>query len=163
MKIYSGTSKIIFDVDASKDFIYKISKDNSYACETEYNLYKLAEEQGLEIFFVPLIKISNNAFIQKKVQTYAEFRYEGRELKSDAAFVREINQFCESIGYNCEADRRWLYSVYLSTNNDISVVKRLLYFLKINNINDLHNENIGFNLETNAPVIFDYAGYHCSL
>lgn len=163
MKIYSGTSKIIFDVDTSKDFIYKVSKDNSYACETEYNLYKLAEEQGLGIFFVPLIKISNNTFIQKKVQTYAEFRYEGRELKSNVAFTRKINQFCEDINFNCEADRRWLYSIYLFADNDISVVKRLLRFLKENNINDLHNENIGFNLETNAPVIFDYAGYHYPL
>ena len=57
----------------------------------------------------------------------------------------------------CGSNKK-LYNELSKINND-----KLIILGFVNNINDLHNENIGFNLKTNAPVIFDYAGYHCSL
>lgn len=157
---YSG--KWEYDESVDCDYFTRFrgadnSEDHGWDyCLTEYEIYKAAKENGLDIFF-PKTEImgeckSGTIIKQEKVLNF----YEYCPVSED-----ETIEFVNSdIKYYCFADSLWVAAAIERYGK--AMVDKLIDFLENNFpivIEDLHNGNIGFR-KNGEPIILDFSGWN---
>jgi hypothetical protein len=127
-------------------------------CKAELQTYQRAVQDGMGDFFaeIEFYKYGNNnhpIYIQEKVQTLSDFIYSKDKNKPEPsnaslAKVRKLPPMTMS--------EVWLAFAYDYYGED--AVTEFLDYLSMNEITDLHNQNIGF-AEGGRPVLLDYSGF----
>lgn len=156
----NGCTKYAFICDNS-DWVLKTeygpNKRNYCAAEQDY--YILAEEHGLQNFFAEtryLITINDRDF-------YIQRRAEVNEDRTSDFFYEYCSPSCSDCYYEDEDEKNEAIwdSVYDMCDEDrIRAVfddEKLLSFLNENNINDIHEGNIGY--FNGFPILIDFSGY----
>lgn len=171
--VADGVSKccIIFH---NASFVIKFRKGNEYQeeeneCLREIQLYKIAKEAGLEMFFPA------TEFLGKIKETYFTIQQKIDFSVSDCSYnkMNKYENICKTVkpktidkmrqGFkinNCDYNRI-LDSLWASMVISIygkKLCKKLCNFIQENRINDLHNDNIGY--LNDKPVLIDFAGYY---
>ena len=139
-------------------------------CEEEEKLYKMAQEEGLEDMFLPLIRVgyienyNYPVFIQAKAETYYGNENTPKVSKASANKYRRWKS--SSVGRSHNADRffsklpeDWQIQVLEFFSFNLRKIDHFIKFLTdyTNIIADLHSDNIGYC--NGHPVIIDYGGY----
>ena len=128
-------------------------------CAKEAAIYKKAERKGIKKLFAKTKyggMTSNNEtpfYISERVFCYENF-YEEENFK-DKKPSKESFEKAKKNSIN-GLPSRWLAIAYEYYGD--TIVKKLLDFIAEEDINDLHDGNVGFR-KNGAPVIFDYSGY----
>lgn len=164
--VSDGVSKICL-VFKNENFVVKWSRYNDEA-EREVQLYQLAKEANIEMFFPvtkQLVTLNNIVFvIQEKVDVYCcdaspklEHLYATKaKTVSDRIISKMSNAMMKA--HNNYARRPNELWVRLS----ISIYgkhrcKKFCEFVKTHKINDLHGGNLGY--KNNKPVVLDFCGF----
>lgn len=185
---YSGAYRLTI-VFSGQNYVIKFPIDSRDCCLTESENYERACKEGLEKYFAATYNLgqmecfldkgySGNIYIQKKVEIIADdVLLEGADGDFWTEGTREdgINLVSkEFYGWECLDD----YDVFLNEYSCAEVLPfygilfqlwfycpeqelvRLLNFLDVESINDLHPGNVGFltdNTDT-YPIFIDFAG-----
>ena len=133
-------------------------------CKEEVNLYKAAVEAGIDKVFAE----------EKKVMTYhgipiyAQARIDSNFMNSDRSddepddeLDDEIEEKLWTIETSSSIDdlfelQPFMEDLYNYTGKNFLNV---MSFIVDNDINDLHNENVGYDFNGH-PIFFDYSGFH---
>lgn len=149
-------------------------KFNSYLvfdtdlCEKEVALYKEASKIGIGEFFSEERKVMNYhgvpIYVQKRVNwTYMDSdRFEEPTDDSITDSIEDVliagdysNTVCDLCALAPFAE-----DLYKAVDSE-QVFKNILQFITDFHINDLHDENVGYDLN-GVPVFFDYSGFRRS-
>lgn len=160
----NGVSKIVVVVDNSK-YVIKFSSNplgKTDFCYIEANNYKRAIGCGLEDYFAETFFFKRvdgiDLYLQEKVDCdsysiednffeYAEKIVEWDKEKTGDEYNDAIWELVEN--FNVDAALNAVYGEGYDTN-------RLIRFCGENNINDLHQGNLGY--KNGFPVIIDFSG-----
>lgn len=165
---HDGASKVCIVIE-DDDFVIKIGfRDKSVdgMCRFEESVYRAACREGVSQFFAACYPLcayrAVDCFLMEYVECDSneidsdvyrhisdEFASSGREYSND-----DIYDECNDIEDEC-AYVSYLFPFYYSHEE----VSRLENFLWRYDINDLHNENMGYSGD--RIVLIDYSGYHC--
>lgn len=124
-------------------------------CEAEENIYQEAKKYGIEACFAKTEKITTinkyPIYKQEYVKVY-DYGVSSCHTKQDE---EKVSSFCHKEDfYACECN--WLADVLAYFGEQI--FNKLIFFIRDNDINDLHNGNIGY-IGT-RPVLMDYSGWN---
>lgn len=136
------------------DFCNAGSWGNWDYCEAEENIYQHAKTNGLEECFAKTERIATiNGYPIYKQEYVTVYNY-GESSCHTQQDEEKINSFCEEEDfYACE--KNWLADVLAYFGE--TVFNKLVAFIRQEDINDLHNGNIGYiGLK---PVLMDYSGW----
>lgn len=136
------------------DFCNAGSEGNWDYCEVEENIYKYAEKNGLADCFAKTEKIATiNGYPIYKQEYVTVYDY-GESSCHTQQDEEKISSFCEEEDfYACE--QNWLADVLAYFGE--TIFNKLVAFIRQEDINDLHNGNIGYiGLK---PVLMDYSGW----
>lgn len=121
-------------------------------CEIETVNYLKAEEEGLEDFFAKEEKIMEYRgipiYVQERIQViYCDSTSYSMKPKEDvmgyeSEWGEEMNNFFSDLLEAAGEDK----------------FQQIIDFIEWNGINDLHDENVGYNYE-GLPIFFDYSGF----
>ena len=164
--VSEGVSKICL-VFKNENFVVKWSRYSGEA-EKEIQLYQLAKEANIEMFFPAtrqLVTLNNIVFvIQEKVDVYCcdttprlERLYATKaKTVSDRIISKMSNDMMKAHNhYSRKPNELWVrlsISIYGKHR-----CKRFCEFLKAHKINDLHSGNLGY--KNNKPVVLDFCGF----
>lgn len=128
-------------------------------CSAEVKYYKDALQNNVEQCFLPLeqIDIIDNIYgiyIQPIATTYLETEEKNFPSKRTKDSVERAKQICSEKYCTC-FNSNWLGDI-ISYYGE-KMCSELLTFCEVENIDDLHNENIGY--VDNRPVIIDYGNF----
>ena len=164
-----GASKVCILIEDDYDYVIKIGfRDKAVdgMCKLEESLYRAACREGVSQFFAACYPLCTYRAVECFLMEYVdcdsneidsdvyrhisdEFANSGREYSND-----DIYDECNDIEDEC-AYVSYLFPFYYSHEE----VSRLENFLWRYDINDLHNENMGYSGD--RIVLIDYSGYHC--
>lgn len=173
--ISNGASKYCVIPNHSQ-YILKWDKESADAKDAdmgaeEVRIYKLACAEGIEMFFpeteiVGHFKFSEVAIVKQQKIDYSAYdvpmnkrkRYQQKIKTVRTDVVDKIQkEFNKARGgrYTREVDNLWacMCCLMYGRNNCI----KLCRFVVDNNINDLHEGNVGY--YKNKPIILDFCGY----
>lgn len=126
--------------------------DNDY-CQREVNIYTLAQEAGLQCFFLRTIYIGSvygkRIYLQKKIKNIGLDLEDIKGPIGLKAFSLQLNDVLYPIPLEL--------SLHLAKTFDSEIIKNLVSFNQIYQIGDLHYYNIG--IRNGFPIILDYANY----
>lgn len=124
-------------------------------CEAEANKYERAEEEGLAQCFAKTKKIGDidgyPIYMQELADIYKSIDYQSSHTEEDS---RQVSSICNSNNFymfNIE----WLSDAFHYYGE--KMFHKLLEFIRIVGINDLHDGNIGY--IGNRPVLVDYSSF----
>ena len=141
-----------------------LSTDN--LCEVEVNLYKDAQNIGIGYCFAKEFQFMEYHGIPVYAQERIEQTYFDRQ-ESDYYEVKEADYeireeiFCKQNEIDNKfvnefiTNKFFIEDMYKYSGEDFGL---LLEFIAANDINDLHNENVGYDFMGN-PKIMDYSGF----
>lgn len=157
----AGCTRYVFwdENDLDCDYVYKINfKKEADYCKREAENYELARECGIEDMFAECVYV---------------LTYEGRDIYAMEFADVDDNQTCsdlrekmESVSHLSEEEiDDILYNIdgcdvvgeLLNYYYSLSMVRRFNELCYYNQINDIHDSNVGY--INNRLVIIDYAGY----
>lgn len=163
-----GASKYCL-IFKKEDFVVK------WVCGERYNeameeveMYKKAVAAGLASFFPKtefLTEIKGIKFvIQEKIDfsvndLSADKRKKYEQISRTASrrkCYKMEKEFQKVQGYRRDLDYLWASMALVLYGK--KACKALSKFIHENNINDLHNSNVGY--KNNRPIILDFSGYH---
>lgn len=160
----SGVSKGVFFCDELPEIVIKtpIMDDADY-CKKELDNYMKAEDEGFENYFAEIEYFGEYGGIPFYIQIAADNESARSSLWNSAKVEVVINGLCSADSSDDEkmdAADDFLYDLSDEDRIDIffgGVSIDFLNFLMRNEINDLHEGNIGVIGE--RKVIFDYSGW----
>lgn len=160
----SGVSKGVFFCDELPEIVIKvpIMNDADY-CKKELDNYMKAEDEGFENYFAEIEFFGEYEGIPFYIQIAADNETARSSLWNSAKAEVVINGLCSADSSDDEkkdAADDFLYDLSDEDRIDIffgGVSIEFLNFLMKNEINDLHEGNIGIIGE--RKVIFDYSGW----
>ena len=160
----SGVSKGVFFCDELPEIVIKtpIMNDADY-CKKELDNYMKAEDEGFENYFAEIEYFGEYGGIPFYIQIAADNESARSSLWNSAKVEVVINGLCSADSSDDEkmdAADDFLYDLSDEDRIDIffgGVSIEFLNFLMRNEINDLHEGNIGVIGE--RKVIFDYSGW----
>lgn len=174
-EIFDGASKMVF-VPFNTNFVIKVAYGDWYntlevdEATLEAELYEGAKSKGIECFFPETYVAftwNNLNFVYQKKYTASEydrrnFHYHTRRNvptvrskvihKAEEEYYKTQGEF----GYFRDFHAGW-WSLAISAHGK-KRIKKLMEFIRLNQINDLHASNLGYC--GNRPVIIDFSGYH---
>ena len=160
----SGVSKGVFFCDELPEIVIKtpIMNDADY-CKKELDNYMKAEDEGFENYFAEIEYFGEYRGIPFYIQIAADNESARTSLWNSAKVEVVINGLCSADSSDEEkmdAADDFLYDLSDEDRIDVffgGVSIEFLNFLMRNEINDLHEGNIGVIGE--RKVIFDYSGW----
>ena len=160
----SGVSKGVFFCDELPEIVIKtpIMNDADY-CKKELDNYMKAEDEGFENYFAEIEYFGEYGGIPFYIQIAADNESARTSLWNSAKVEVVINGLCSADSSDEEkmdAADDFLYDLSDEDRIDVffgGVSIEFLNFLMRNEINDLHEGNIGVIGE--RKVIFDYSGW----
>lgn len=150
--------KIPFIGDTDQQFHGANNSENDWNyCETEYEIFKLAERENIGKCFANIEK----AYIINDHPIYIqEFAYiSDSKTTSCISHTEEDEDKAKTYCHKAKVDIHdsfWLGDAIAYYGEKI--FQKLMSFIKDNEINDLHGGNIGYIGE--RPVLIDYSGYN---
>lgn len=124
-------------------------------CEAEANKYERAEEEGLAQCFAKTKKIGDidgyPIYMQELADIYKSIDYQSSHTEEDS---RQVSSICNSNNFYM-FNLEWLSDAFHYYGE--KVFHKLLEFIRIVGINDLHDGNIGY--IGNRPVLVDYSSF----
>lgn len=143
------------------EFYYHVTENY---CQVEEEIYKRAKEKKLDYYFTEVKKVGET---KNKVPIYISERvkYLGKDYDCDNIIItdelyRKINSIKKSFSFlktsYIHLTIPWIAAA-IQYYGEQSILD-LLNFIEDEDINDLHDENIGFRAD-GTPVILDYSGY----
>lgn len=134
-------------------------------CKVEVNNYKAAIEAGINKVFAEEKKIMT----YHGIPIYAQARIDSNFMNSDRSddkpdddFYDELDEALNTIETSSAIDDLYELTPFMEDlYNYVGKSKFLnvMSFLVDNDINDLHNENVGYDFNGH-PIFFDYSGFH---
>lgn len=155
----SGCTRYVFWNETDCDYVYKVNfKEAPDYCKKEAENYELARECGIEDMFAECAYV---------------LTYEGRDIYAMEFADVDDNQTCsdlrekmESVSHLSEEEIDDIFydidgcdvvGELLNYYYSLSMIKRFDWLCRRNQINDIHDSNVGY--INNRLVIIDYAGY----
>lgn len=128
-------------------------------CLAETIIYDFAEQEGFGKYFAKTSywkksRYDYPLYIQEKVEIDYYRTASEKSLKSVSKVKKELNDKCLHTPISND-DWSGIFVDYYGE----AEFKKFMNFLVTEDINDLHNGNLGYRLSDGAPVIFDYSGY----
>ena len=130
-------------------------------CAVEADIYDEAEEEGLEEFFASTKYIGQSIngkpiYISERVIPFNDNNEEVKEKTN--SYTKENLETADTLRdeFRTRLSSEWIARAIEYYGFDR--VLELLDFIDMENICDLHSNNIGFRIN-GAPVIFDYSSY----
>ena len=140
-------------------------KDGWDYCAVEYNLYKIAEAQGLSACFaaVDILKtdLKYPVYMQEKAVSFNDYYYDEESDHYSEDESKYTDEQLNSTKEKCKENKisnfnnLWLTDFIQYYGVDIFI--KFSQFIRENHINDLHDSNIGY--IGNRPVLIDYSGW----
>ena len=134
-------------------------------CAAEYNLYKNAEAQGLSDCFAAVDVLETNlkypVYMQEKAVSFSDYYYDEESDHYSEDESKYTDEQLNSTKEKCKENKisnfnnLWLTDFIQYYGVDIFI--KFSQFIRENNINDLHDGNIGY--IGNRPVLIDYSGW----
>lgn len=132
-------------------------------CETEVEIYKLAKERGLDDFFAEVYPIDRKDFMIEGIDfEMPQFYFAEAACPDEDRFYEyvEVDNVADVESYNLEND----FDCGLDTFIDYyyhrpEVLNKFISFCNKIQLQDIHDENIGFKYEEDKrgiPVVIDY-------
>lgn len=166
--VSDGASKICF-VFKNKPFVVKWSTYGYKEAMKEVEIYQKAMAQDLARFFPKtafLVRINGVDFVVQEKIDKAVFHCGRADVKkfqrisktaTDKIVIKIEQEFQKAgNGYHRPLDHNWAKMAIVLYGK--RACKALCDFVIANNINDLHNHNIGY--KDGRPIILDFSGYH---
>ena len=130
-------------------------------CETEESIYKNAVEYGVDQFFAATVfygytPTNYPVYTQPRVTSYFDYEYDHERTYTREEITHASDIIAGSrrhIGLRAE----WIVDAIAAFGED--AVLKLIAFIDLECITDLHTSNYGYTLD-GKPIIFDYAGWH---
>lgn len=175
--IAAGETKVCI-IPKNKQYVIKISvcrdKDKMSACGYEAEVYYKAKKESLEQFFPTTETLYDKNGICIIAQQKCDFSSAHIPFNKDNKYQRIVRTFEERDDYTCFCDKidrdmqnfkddgytRYINRTWIAMSVVLygkKSVKRLCHFLSVNNIDDLHDNNLGF--INDKPIILDFSGY----
>lgn len=169
VRLHSGASKLCIDFP-SKPYVVKFVYETSEYDEAmdEARLYEKARSKNLDKFF-PFTEYWGtineiNFVVQEKITcscydtNYKQIeRYKniGKTVTDDLyhKIAKDMNKVT---GFRREINPIWVKALVSLYGK--KAIKALCEFIQENNINDLHEHNIGYH--NDRPILLDFSGYH---
>ena len=134
-------------------------------CAVEYNLYKIAEAQGLSACFAAVDVLKSDlkypVYMQEKAISFNDYYYDEESDHYSEDESKYTDEQLNSTKEKCKENKisnfnnLWLTDFIQYYGVDIFI--KFSQFIRENNINDLHDNNIGY--IGNRPVLIDYSGW----
>lgn len=166
--VSDGASKICF-VFKNKPFVVKWSTYGYKEAMKEVEIYQKAMAQDLARFFPKtafLVRINGVDFVVQEKIDKAVFHCGRKDIQrfqrisktaTDKIVYKIEHEFRRAgNGYHRPLDHNWAKMAIVLYGK--RACKALCDFVIANNINDLHNHNIGY--KDGRPIILDFSGYH---
>ena len=138
------------------DYFTGADADNGWDyCEAEAYKYNRAELEGLNECFAKCEKIAEIDGYPIYIQEYAEiYRFMEDKTPHNEEETSQVSSICNSKGFYI-FNLDWLSDVFYYFGE--KVFYKLLDFIDLVGINDLHDKNIGY--IGDRPVLVDYSSY----
>ena len=128
-------------------------------CALEEDVYSLAKKEGWDKFFTEVQRVREvtqyPTYIQKKIKML-NYSTKGKRKEE---YLSKSRDFClkNRVRYACP---NWWADVLETFNGKESDFLNFLSFLKEYELDeDLHGNNVGYDIDTGMPIICDYAGF----
>jgi len=148
------------------DFVIKLNKrEDSDSCEREAKAYQSGAEYRIQQVLLPCILYHTNQhgikfYSQPKIHKVSNDlnRFEAQRLEhiGRSLSTKKLMAIEQSLYRDKDIDTTWLRMVYILYGRKF--LQSLAEWININQVNDLHRNNLGFVKQ--KPVIMDYSGYH---
>lgn len=172
-----GASKLcIIPFESESDFVLKIPLPNASMnyCEIEAENYSLAVTAGVESFFAECVAINEYTwknisiplYVMKRARVDEEevYLFSGNDkISSGYYYDGEIvstsmdGKASWHSGNECEGEEV-VEDLFWKVYHSSKLLEKFWEFISENNINDLHEKNVGF-LDDGSVVCIDYSGY----
>jgi hypothetical protein len=165
---YGVSKNCLIPIDNSTNFVIKWSFLGCDEAKKEVDIYKKAVDKGVEYFFPKteiLCTIKDIVFvIQEKIDfscydlpdSYRDKYTHITQTASDYIVSKMEKSIHNVTGSKPELNPLWAKMALVLYGK--ARVKKLCNFIRENDINDLHFNNLGY--KKNKPVILDFSGYH---
>ena len=128
-------------------------------CALEEKIFKTAKKEGWDRFFTEIEQVREitqyPTYVQKRIRMYNT-----TNRKRSEEYLNRSKEICMSnrVRYSCPG---WWADVLESFKGREENFLDFLDFLKEYNLDDdLHANNVGYDIETRFPVICDYGGFN---
>lgn len=132
-------------------------------CETEVEIYKLAKERGLDDFFAEVYPIDRKDFMIEGIDfEMPQFYLAEAACPDEGRFYKyvEVDNVADVESYNLEDDFDGGLDTFIDYYYHRSeVLNKFISFCNEIQLQDIHDENIGFKYEEDKrgiPVVIDY-------
>lgn len=149
-----ATRYVLYNYD--EDWVIKINRGNrsiDYSYR-EYRNYRAAVEWGLDEYFAEVQFLGQ---LSNGVDAYLQRRYDVDPEAASNSFYNYLSESCELSEDEIDEEYDDM-SVENSLNAMFGYNKKLLDFIWEFDINDLHEENYGYD-ENVCPILIDFAGF----
>lgn len=142
------------------EFYYYCGADNGDTeydyCSAEVNIYKAAEEAGLEACFAKTERIGSINGYPVYMQDKAEMLEDVDISSHTREYIEKTVLHCRELNIHTSINKGW-FGDFIAYHGD-EMAKRLIDFINKFHINDLHTGNIGY--ISGIPVLVDYSGFY---
>ena len=153
-------------ISSYKNGVYPDFDNEENLCQREADIYADANEYGVGIYFAAEERIMTYRGIPVYVQERLMETFYDSERYCDPVsddLNAEIEEVVLEIGDYKELDdflenKRFVADLYVQAGKDF---KDILYYIVEQGIDDLHNENVGYDYYGHAKLM-DYSGFRCA-